>query len=202
MITLYQEDGTPVEVPSDEEIAVLKQSQEKVVTLLKEKEDLEKDVNPNWKEIRETNKKLKEALKAQGKDVDDNGNIIEKNVFNKEEVLGEAKKMFQEETFGTEKERLLASYSDTDKQTISIYLDKLMSGEERNISNLHKFMDQATAFVFPNQDNKSKRSAYSSNGHAANLTNDAKPSESAVAMGNQFGHSEEELTNASSEIKF
>lgn len=194
-ITLYDADGNPQEVPTAEEIDAQKaeiskkaEDAEKMVEdLTKQKEELEKDINPNWKEIRNVNKKLKDALISQGKEVDDQGNIIEKKEVNKDEILSEAKKMFQDETFATEKERLLASYSDEDKTTVDVYLNKLMAGEDKNIANLHKFFEQAVDFVFPEKENNIKRSAFSSNGHGPNINNTGKPAESAVKMGEAFG---------------
>lgn len=209
-MTLYDAEGNPQEVPTAEEIEASKAEFQKkeeemkaqVETLSKEKEDLEQNSNPNWKAIREVNKKLKDALKTQGKDVDEQGNIIDKKEFNEEEVLGKAKEMFKEENFLSEKERLLSQYSDEDKKTLVLYIDKLMVGEEKNISNLHKFIDQAKNFVFPGQDDRTKQSIYSSNGHGPNLSNDGKPSESTVKMGSVFGIEEKDLNNVDSTIKF
>jgi len=200
-ITLYDEEGKPQEVLTSEEIEAQKaeirkeaeEAKKTIEDLAKQKEELEKEVNPNWKAIRETNKKMREALIAQGKEVDDAGNVIDKkSEVSKDEILGEAKKMFQEETFMGEKERLLASYSDDDKKTIGVYLDKLMVGEEKNISNLHKFLDQAVSFVFPDQESKTKRTYNSPNGHGPNLNNSGKASETAVKMGESFGLSSED----------
>lgn len=199
-ITLYDEDGNPQEVPSAEEITALKESQSKVDVLLKEKEELEKNVNPNFKQMRETQAKLVAALKANGKDVDAEGNVIEKNEVNRDEIIGETRKMIQEETFSSEKERLLSQYSEEDKKTINVYLDKLMTGEEKNITNLHKFIGQTVDFIFPGQENKSKRSAFSSNGSGPDINNDNKISETATAIGSALGHSQKDLEEKASPV--
>lgn len=207
-ITLYDADGNPQEVPSAEEIEAIKKSQEDATKQLeelnnqksnleKEKAELEQAANPNWKAYREKEKKMKEALKAAGKDVDEDGNIIEKQTINKDEILGEAKNMLTEQLFSTEKERLLASYSDDDKSTISIYLDKLMAGEEKSIGNLHKYLDQAVSFVFPGKNNDIKKTMYSENGAGPNINNNNKVSESTVEMGKLFGHTKEDLESKS-----
>lgn len=200
MITLYDEDGNPQEVPSADEIAALQESQTKVEALLKEKEELEKNINPNFKLMRESQAKLVAALKAQGKDVDAEGNIIEKKEVNRDEIIGETRKMIQEENFSSERDRLLATYSDEDKKTISVYLDKLMTGEEKNISNLHKFIGQTVDFIFPGQENKNKRVAFSSNGSGPDLTNDNKISETTTQIGSAMGHSAKDLEEKSSPV--
>lgn len=203
-ITLYDEDQNPHEVPTAEELAVLQENSAKVEALIKEKEELEQSVNPNFKLMRETNKKLTEALKNSGKEIDEEGNIIEKKAeINKEEILGDTKRMIEETTFANEKERLLSQYSEEDKQTINVYLEKLMSGEEKNISNLNKFLDQTINFVFPGQSNQNKRVAFSGNGSVPNFKNDNKVSEGAISIGNAMGHSAEDLENkADPVIKF
>ena len=197
-ITLFDKEGKPVEVPTPEEVEALKKAPEefkqKVEELEKEKlgleaekKQLEADVNPNWRAYREKEKRYKEALKAAGKEVDDDGNIIEKKEINKDEILNETRQIIHEETFVSEKDRLLAGYSDDEKKTIGVYLDKLMSGEEKNVSNLHKYFTEAVNFVFPNRGDDKKRIAFAPNGSGPITSIAGKPTESAVKMGEQFG---------------
>lgn len=211
-ITLYDADGNPQEVPSADEIAAIKQSQaeatakltelaEQKTNLEKEKAELETAANPNWKAYREKEKKMKDALKAAGKDVDEDGNIVEKQTaINKDEILSEAKTMLSEQLFSTEKERILAPYSEEEKKTLSIYLDKLMAGEDKSIGNLHKYLDQAVSFVFPGKTNDVKRAMYSDNGAGPNINNNNKVSEEAVEMGSQLGNSKEDLETKSDPV--
>ena len=108
--------------------------------------------------------------------------------------------MLSEQLFSTEKERLLASYSDDDKSTIGIYLDKLMAGEDKSIGNLHKYLDQAVGFVFPNKSDNLKRTMFSENGAGPNINNNNKIAESTVEMGSALGNTKDELESKSDPV--
>ena len=143
---LVDEEGNEVEVPTDEELAALKVTaqveadkkvEEAKMQWEKDKKELEGQVNPNWKAMRESNERLKEAVKASGKEVDEQGNIIEKPVgLSRDEVVKTteeaARKVYLEGQIASR----LGQYDNETSKVVKYYFDKLSAGETVDASNL------------------------------------------------------------------
>lgn len=157
-------DGTEREVPTAEELAMLNKLQEEHQTLKTKMEVFENDpVQKNWNNLRQTNDKLKEALKAQGKEVKEDGTIVEaQKTFDPQELLNKASEVAtaRANEIATEnyKRTLLSKYSDDEKKVIDHYYNKLMTGEQVTVENIDKFIGEASRLANPDQNNSSVQS--------------------------------------------
>ena len=199
--TLYDEKGNPFEVPEESEVEELKTAAQKATDLEAELEDAKQAANPNFKAMRDREKRLKDALKASGKDVDDEGNIIDTTVLTKESIEQITAKTVTETQFNIEKTRALAQFAEKDREVVEYYLKKLMAGEEQTIENLYKFTKEATRMAIPDSGNRVADRIGAPLGGAPVFNNSSAASESTVAMGNAFGLSEDDI-KAGGEIKY
>lgn len=146
---VYLEDGTATEVPTQAEVDA--QIEQKVgETKLQYEErikDLEKEINPNWKEARGVIASLKKAVEAKGGKVDDTGALIDEKPINMQMVEERAREAARRELLGSEIENRLNSYNEDSRETIKGYFDKLSAGENLNIGSIHKIMDDAEQLV-------------------------------------------------------
>lgn len=156
--TVTLEDGSQREVlTADEQKALQASAQEAatlkttVETLTKEKAALEADpTNRNWKQIREVNDKLKEALKAQGKTVGEDGTITEvPKTLTPEEIEQRTRKVVQEENIISQKKTALSKFPEEKRKVVEHYLNKLTAGEELNSDNIEKFISEAAILADP-----------------------------------------------------
>lgn len=187
---VYDKDGKEFEVATPEEIKALEEKAKKV-------EELEKDKDLiNWKEFRAKEKKLKDNLKnyvsKEGKTVDEEGNIITP-VVDENSIQKVAEKTTNDAIFNAEKERLIASYSEEQRKAIKVYFDKFITGEEKNIANLHKFIGDAIRLVAPEDSHPGHRAWGSPAGSTPTFKSNEKASDSAKKMGAEnFGMSDED----------
>ena len=175
---LTLEDGSEVEVPTKEEQDVLQakadahdELQTKVTELEKFKEDSDADPsNKNWKEMRDNNKRLKDALKASGKDVDDEGNITEKpNTLTAEEVDERAIKAAKGELLSNHRSTLLNKITDEEqRKVVEHYFGKLSAGEELDFNGVEKYMQEAQRLATPAGEDSNRINV---NGGAPKLVN-------------------------------
>jgi ribosomal protein S4E len=194
--TLTDADGNEYEVPTDEELAELQEKAKKAEELENNPEE------KNWKEMRESKKRLIDALRAQGKNVDDNGNVIEDNKLSAEDISKITSEQVKESLFESEKERVRAQFPENDRELFDYYLTKLMSNEEKSIANLIKFSEEAKAFVYPpTHESRLDRAMNARIGGVPN-SNNQEVSSTAKEMASDFGISPEELENSSNEIPF
>lgn len=149
-----------VQTEDGKEIDVL--TQEEAATQLKEKEDaikseydakikeLEQDLNPNWRDARaklkEQETKLKEYEEKYGEQKPSQVTL--------EEVESRAKASARQEMIEIEKERLFSNYKDEQREVVKKYFDKLTTGEELSLNNIHSFVKQAEQLVIPQIDSK------------------------------------------------
>lgn len=204
------QDGTEREVPTAEELKSLNEQAEKskVVDNIRKELGLADDAdltsaikeakessNPNWAEARKKMKVLQDAAKAKGVEIDDSGNIIEKQAGVKSEDIDRiVTEKTTESLFNAEKERALSKYNSEDKKVVEHYFNKLMTGEEKTVGNILKFTKEAESLSFPGRAVDPVKSAFNSNGGAPRYGVQAgQPSASAVEMGRMFGNSEEDL---------
>jgi hypothetical protein len=157
-------DGTEREVPTAEELTNLnaaaqaKQDLEaKVAALNKAKQDADNDpVQKNWNAMRATNESLKAALKAQGKEVREDGTIIDATQpqFNQDEIINKATTAAtvaaQQVALDNYKRTLLSKYNEEDKKVIEHYYTKLSAGEQLDFDTVDKLINEAARLVSPN----------------------------------------------------
>ena len=87
---LFDAEANEVEVPDETELETLKASAKEAEDLKIKLAEAEEAANPNWKEARTKVKKY-DALRKNGVDVDDNGNIVnQKEEITMEKVRQEA----------------------------------------------------------------------------------------------------------------
>lgn len=206
------EDGTEREVPTEEEE---KANQEALDTAKKTSEDLDAlktefevpegkdlnefmkelkdDANPNFKAMREKTKNLETSLKAQGKEIDENGNIIEKEKsITEEDVINTTKKTMYE----SEKSKMLSQFTEEEKKVIEFNLNKLMTGEETTTENLQKFGAQAIVLSYPEKASNQLNSSINSNGRPPLAGKDPKKEMTSEAKDlgmKEFGLSEDDF---------
>lgn len=149
---LYNENGEAVEVMSDEEIAALKESSTKLTEYEQKLKDLEEAANPNWKKARETIDNLKTAIKATGKDVDDDGNIIDNRQMSNEEVARMAREAARSELLNERKKSILRGLPQEKREVAEHYFNKLSSGEELDIEKIDRIMADALRIASPGED--------------------------------------------------
>ena len=146
--TLYKEDGSEVQVMTDEEIAAsieqkVGETKQQYETRMKE---LEEDANPNWRDARQKMKDQADkiaALEAQGKTIDVNGNVVDLQAkVDPNELNKKIEETVSRSTFTIEKTRALAQFGEK-SAVVGAYLDKLMTGESMTIDNLYKFIGDA-----------------------------------------------------------
>ena len=158
--TVTLEDGTTMEVPTQEELDASKKAiedakalQEQITALKAEKEAADNDpVNKNWREIREKTKKLEDALKASGKEIGADGNIIEKpTTLTKEEIERTSIQAATGVILNQHKNSLFGKYGNNEdkKKVVEHYFNKLSSGEELDIEKVNKFFSEAERLANP-----------------------------------------------------
>jgi ferritin-like metal-binding protein YciE len=167
MERIILEDGSEKEVPSDEELAEMKAASERAKELETKLEEtsnlmkeLEEGVNPNFRAMREKQKILIEQLKKEGKEVDENGNIVDPNTnFNAEEIMKKAEETGKRSALQTlleeRKNSFFKKYDAETKQVVEQYFNKLSTGEELTLDNVEKFIKQAEQLSNVSEENSS-----------------------------------------------
>ena len=131
-------------------------------------EELEKDINPNWREAREKIKRL-EALEKKGKTIDDQGEIKETTPqINPAEIEQKAIDRMKKEMIEDAVNESLGRYNEEQKKVVKYYFDKLTTGEQLTAKNVDNFIRQAEVLASPQQDNRASRFSAMSNGKAPN----------------------------------
>lgn len=151
--SITDDQGVVHEVFTQEEVAeAQKLADEKVAALEKEKVDLEQQVNPNWKKARTTIDTLKNSLKSAGKEVDDDGNLIEKTPnISVEEIDQRAEKKAQEVILNNYKNQVLSKYDTERRKVVELTFNKLAAGEELSTERIDEIVKQAEYAHFPPQ---------------------------------------------------
>lgn len=158
--TLYDDDGNKVEVPTEEEQkatladATKKAADEAVAKAQADfeqtKKDLESQVNPNWKKFREAHENLKKAITASGKQVDDDGNVIDPATkpLTKDEIAATAAEAADKSLVKAHINRTLSKLSADDRKLVMAKYDKLVAGENVTLDNVNDFLQQAGSAAF------------------------------------------------------
>lgn len=159
------QDGSEMEVYEEADVNAAKSQvettiktelQQKIDALQKEKDTLmADDGNRNWAKIRATNQKLSDAVKAQGKQVDDDGNISEApKPITSEEIEAKARSAARSEILGDYKKKALASYDEETRKVVDHYYNKLTAGEDVSLDNVDKFLSEASRLAKPSDTSK------------------------------------------------
>lgn len=177
------EDGTEREVPTEEEFKNLKAGHDanlakrpivekynKALEILELKEDqsieerlaeMKESENPNWKKMRDTLKTLKDVAKGKGIDIDEQGNVVEKQeALTADKIEEIASKTFESNQIKAKKQEALSQFSKDDAENISQVFDKLhaLGGS------FDENMALAVEKVLPGQSNNLLKQAISSHG--------------------------------------
>lgn len=95
-------------------------------TLEDKLKELKESANPNWQKTRALIKTLKEAAKAKGIEVNDDGEVVTKpNTLTKEEAEKIAASTFSSLQNGEKKTKALANFPEEEKKSIETIYDKL-----------------------------------------------------------------------------
>lgn len=173
------EDGTELEIPSEEELKELETKAQKALELetkvveveSKLKEFENNPVEKNWKQLRESAKMKEALLKEKGIEIKDDGTIVETNKqeqLTAEEIDKRARQAALEVAIENRKLDLLSRYKEEDKKVVEYYYNKLASGEEMNLEKVDKLIQEASIHLSP----VSKESAPVINGMPPRFTED------------------------------
>lgn len=194
---LLDADGNEVEVPDDTELEALRADAAKKAELEAENEKLKNDPEKiNWRKARA---KLKEA----GKDFNEEGEVIENaKPMTAEEVAQISTQSVNNAVFETEKDKIRLAMPEKDRELFDYYFNKFMTGEEKSITNLMKFSEEAKNNVYPASSPDRMNQAINSRGGQGGIKKDDKISDTAKEIGSAMGNSEKDLEEASDTIKF
>lgn len=159
MRKLILEDGSEIEVPTDEELTDLKTKAEKAATLEADLEKLKKEAenkeNPDWRLARRKLEKMEEQLKSQGKGVKEDGSIIDQPThIDPQEILKQATeaatKTANEVALNRYRDELLGSFDEETRKVVQHYYDKLSTGEELSFDKIRSLVNEASVLATPN----------------------------------------------------
>jgi hypothetical protein len=188
-------DGSELDVPTAEERvamdAAIKKSAEVEVELQKAKEELDKinsdPAHINFKKIREKEERLRKALKDQGKEVDEDGNVIAKPPeFNREEILTEATNRAKGTLIESVVNEYLSKFEKDTQEVIKLKYQKLSAGEQVDLANVKSFLDKAARIAVPERA-RTHPGHYTDGAPPMFAKKDSAVSETQKEMANNFG---------------
>ena len=169
MRTLYNEDGTEVQVPDEQELQALQEAKSKVEaipTLEAQIEELKQAANPNFKAIREKEERLKSALKSKGIELDKDGLPI---ITPDEEQAKIIDQRVQQATIRSLVNRAAREFGENSEAVIAKF-NKLTAGEEVNEDNYDNYLQEAIRAVGIVEEkpvvNPARKAAFTSRGTA------------------------------------
>ncbi len=143
-------------VDAPDELTTLREKVGKLEEVEKAKNDLEAKVkelendeqNMNWRKARDKEKRLLAALKADGKEVDDDGNLVEKpkgytDAELAQKTTEQVEKIMIEKSLARAEKKL----SETDRPIFRKAYEKVVHGEDVNSDNVEEFVEQAIMFA-------------------------------------------------------
>lgn len=130
---------------TEEEIVELQAKAARADELEGKVKELEGDEQvKNWRQMRQVNKSLKEAVEKTGKVVDDEGNITEvPKTVSADEVATITGKEVERQLIGKVVSKAKKDLSDEDQKTFDRFYAKAVAGEEVNSDNVDTFVDMA-----------------------------------------------------------
>jgi len=136
--------ATALEQEKGESATKLAELESVKVALEKEKATFEQERNPNWQKARSLIDTMKVALKEKGVDTDAEGNIINNpHNLDVERIRQEAINAARGELIGGKLDEYLAEYDEKSKGLVKHFYDKLSAGENVNLQNIRKYVEQA-----------------------------------------------------------
>lgn len=164
-MTLYTESGDEKEVLTDEEVEALKSPAnalkdvmselglevgdnvtEKLEDLKTRVKELKEAESPDWRALRQKANSLEALVKnltAQGKEINPQGEIVEKKTLNASEIEQSARLAARQELITEKIEDTLEGYSEDERKVIDHYYKKLSAGEEVDLKSVDKFLKEA-----------------------------------------------------------
>lgn len=164
-MTLYTELGDEKEVLTDEEVEALKSPAnalkdvmaelglevgdnvtEKLEDLKTRVKELKAAESPDWRALRQKANSLEILVKnltAQGKEINPQGEIVEKTTLNASEIEQSARLAARQELIQEKIEDTLEGYSEDERKVIDHYYKKLSAGEEVSLKSVDKFLKEA-----------------------------------------------------------
>ncbi|NCU43342.1 hypothetical protein EOL72_03285 [Candidatus Falkowbacteria bacterium] len=164
-MTLYTESGDEKEVLTDEEVEALKSPAnalkdvmselglevgdnvtEKLEDLKTRVKELKEAESPDWRALRTRANRLDAIVKnltAQGKEINNDGEIVEKKQLDASEIAEQAKLAARQELIQEKIEDTLEGYSEDERKVIDHYYKKLSAGEEVDLKSVDKFLKEA-----------------------------------------------------------
>lgn len=130
---------------TDEEIADLQAKAARADVLEGKVKEYEEDEGiKNWRQIRQVNKSLKEAVEKSGKVVDDDGNITEvQKTISSDEVAQITTKEVERQLISKVITKAKKDLNDEDQKTFDRFYAKAVAGEEVNSDNADSFVEMA-----------------------------------------------------------
>ncbi len=159
--TVLDADGNEIEALTAEEVADLQARAEKAQDLESKVAELQKQIqeegNPNWREARAKMDKLQSFIKEKGFSLNDDGTVSDVEKVDPNKIKEELRSELKEESFQETKSELLDEYDDQTKPLIEKYVNKLLSGEEKNLKNLKSAFKEAEKLVGVGETNRVSR---------------------------------------------
>lgn len=162
---LYTESGDEKEVLTDEEVEALKSPAnalkdvmtelglevgdnvtEKLEDLKTRVKELKAAESPDWRALRQKANSLEILVKnltAQGKEINPQGEIVEKTTLKPSEIEQSARLAARQELIQEKIEDTLDGYGEDERKVIDHYYKKLSAGEEVSLKSVDKFLKEA-----------------------------------------------------------
>lgn len=157
-----------------------------------EKAKLEEEVNPNWKRTRERIRALEEAAKSKGVKLDAEGNPVDENKINREEILKEAQQKageaMRQQMLDARLDELLEEHSADQAKVVKAMYAKLTAGEDVTMQNIRSFVVQAESAAGIGQSSRLGK-VMSAGGNGPRQVDNKTPlsDEQAESLGNLMG---------------
>jgi hypothetical protein len=164
--SIILEDGSEIEVPTEEELTDLKSKAEKATTLEADLEKLKKESenkeNPDWRLARRKLERMESQLKEQGKGVKEDGSIIDQPThIDPQEILKQATeiatKTANDVALTRYKDELLGSFDEETRKVVQHYYNKLSTGEELSFDKIRSLISEASVLATPNSTTSAAR---------------------------------------------
>ena len=202
-------EGNKISVPTQEELDAMSTAVKRVSEIeaaqkaaadawAAEKKELEDQVNPNFRALREKTKLMEKTiadLKAKGQKIDEvTGAIVPDTMpqqISKDEIAQTAKTAAIEVQIGAEVDRHLSKFSSETAQVVRHYFNKLSTGEQLTVGKVAELMAQAQQLAVPNAPAQS----HAASGRVPSFTAAGanQVTQTDVEMASAFGVSAEEL---------
>jgi len=154
MAKYTDENGNVVELPDGTDITKLQADAARAAELAakesqweKDRKDLEEAANPNFKRMRESQSRMRQALEAKGFKTDEDGNILDSAPIKQEDIRSVASEEARKIQMETVIEGHLQGIDTNIAAAIRDRFNRLSSGEKLTVETVNKFMQEARAAV-------------------------------------------------------